>query len=317
VSRFDDHEGEMLSTLSDDDIERVLSGARPESDEAARLAAFIDLIRADSASAPSETVVARLATQAARLARATSGPSVAPDVRPRGRWVVSRFRPQLAAAATAVILLGGTTGVAVAANSAAPGDPLYGIDRALEQIGIGAGHGQERLAEATVLLSDGQVRQALKQAAQALDQVAGETEGFDDLDAVRAALAESAENLPEAGPGDGSQPLVVANVTTLLDYMRENLGKGVGADGSEFGQGVADLARGISSEGDRPDPMPKPAEDNRESNDEVDGPPDDAPGNGNGNGGENGNGNGGENGNGNGPPDGSPSETAPGRGGRP
>jgi hypothetical protein len=206
-------------------------------------------------------------------------------------------------------LLGGTTGVAVAANSAAPGDPLYGIDRALEQIGIGAGHGQERLAEATVLLSDGQVRQALKQAAQALDQVAGETEGFDDLDAVRAALAESAESLPEAGPGDGPQPLVVDSVTTLIDYMRENLGKGVGADGNEFGQSVADLARGITSEGDGPGPTPKPTEDNRESTDEVDGPPDDAPGNGNGSGGEKGNGNG--------PPDGSPSGTAPGQSGRP
>jgi hypothetical protein len=160
-----------------------------------------------------------------------------------------------------------------------------------------------------VLLSDGQVREALKQAAQALDQVAGETEGFDDLDAVRAALDDSAESLPEAGPGDGSQPLVLDNVTTLLDYMRENLGRGVGADGNEFGQGVADLARGITSEGDGPDPTPKPAEDNRESNDEVDGPPDDAPGNGNGNGGENGNGNG--------PPDGSPSETAPRQSGRP
>ena len=317
MSRFDDHEGEMLSTLSDDDIERVLSGTRPESDEAAQLAAFIDLIRADGVPAPSETAVAQLASQAARLARSTSGPSVVSDVRLRGRWVGSRFRPQLAAAATAVLLLGGTTGVAVAANSAAPGDPLYGIDRALEQIGIGAGHGQERLAEATVLLSDGQVRQALKQAAQALDQVAGEAESFDDLDAVRAAIAESAESLPEAGRGDGSQALVLDNVTTLLDYMRENLGKGVGVDGDDFGQGVADLARGITSEEDGPDPTPKPAEDKRESNDEVDDPPDDAPGNGNGNGGENGNGNGAENGNGNGPPDGSPSETAPGQSGRP
>jgi hypothetical protein len=325
VSRFDDHEGEMLSTLSDDDIERVLSGARPESDEAARLAAFMDLIRADGVSAPSETAVARVATQAARLARSTSGPSVVSDARLRGRWVGSRFRPQIAAAATAVLLLGGTTGVAVAANSAVPGDPLYGIDRALEQIGIGAGHGQERLAEATVLLSDGQVRQALKQAAQALDEATGAGDGFDDLEAARAALVEAAERLPETSLGDANELLIRDNVSTLLDYLRENLGKRVGADGNEFGQGVADLARGISSEGDRPDPMPKPAEDNRESNDEVDGPPDDAPGNGNGNGGENGsgnggengNGNGGENGNGNGPPDGSPSETAPGRGGRP
>jgi hypothetical protein len=46
------------------------------------------------------------------------------------------------------------SGVAVAANRAAPGDALYGIDRALEKIGIGAGGAQERLAGAKASMSD-------------------------------------------------------------------------------------------------------------------------------------------------------------------
>ncbi|MEX2250806.1 MAG: hypothetical protein WD895_01905 [Acidimicrobiia bacterium] len=308
MSRFDDYEDEMLtSTLSDQDIERLLSGARPESDEASRFVVFIDLIRAEGAYAPSETVLARVATEAAKLARTTSSPSVVADPRPQGRWAGLRFRPQLAVAAVAVLLLCGATGVAVAANSAAPGDFLYGIDRALEKIGIGAGHGQERLDEAIVLLSEGKVRQALKQAAQALDEAAGAAGGFDDLEAARVALVEAAGRLPETSPGDVSELLVRDNVSTLLDYLRENLGKRVGADGNEFGQGVADLARGITSEGDEADPTPKPAEDNGKNDDGVGGPLEGAPGNGDG----------GENGEGNGPPDESPSGTAPDQGEKP
>jgi len=311
VSHFDDYGGEMLSTLSDDDIERLLSGARPESDEASRFVVLIDLIRAEGAYAPSETVVARIATEAAKLARSTSSPSVVAAARPQGRRAGLRFQPQLAVAAAAILLLCGATGVAVAANSAAPGDSLYGIDRALEKIGIGAGHVAERLDEAIVLLSEGKVRQALKQAAQALDEATGAGDGFDDLEAARAALVEAAERLPETSLGDANELLIRDNVSTLLDYLRENLGKRVGADGNEFGQGVADLARGISSEGDGADPTPKPAEDNGKNDDEVGRPPVGAPGNGIGNGA------GGGNGEGNGPPDGSPSETAPDQGEKP
>ena len=39
------------------------------------------------------------------------------------------------------------SGVAMAADGASPGDLLYGVDRALESVGIGAGGIDERLAE--------------------------------------------------------------------------------------------------------------------------------------------------------------------------
>ena len=44
----------------------------------------------------------------------------------------------------ATVFLGGTSGLAIAADGAKPGDPLYGIDRAFEAIGIGAGEAEER-----------------------------------------------------------------------------------------------------------------------------------------------------------------------------
>jgi len=294
----------MLSTLSDDDIERLLSGARPESDEASRFVVLIDLIRAEVAFAPSEMAVARVATEAAKLARSTFSSGFVTYARPRGRRAGLSLRPQLVVAAAAFLVLFGATGVAVAANGAAPGDALYGIDRALERIGIGAGHVQERLDEANVLLSEGKATQALEHAAEALDEAAAAAEG-NDLEEARSALVEAAGRLLETDQGGANELLVWDNVSILLDYLRENLGESVGADGKEFGQDVADLARGITSERDGADPTPKPAEDNGKNDDEVGRPSEGAPGNGIGNGA------GGGNGEGNGLPDGSPPGTAP------
>jgi hypothetical protein len=313
VSRFDDYEADMpASTLSDDDIERLLSGAIPENDEAAQLVAFVDLIRAESADAPSEAVVARVATAAARIARSTSSQSALTNARPQRRRLGLRVRPQLVGAAAAVFLLSGVTGVALAANGAAPGDALYGIDRALEKVGIGAGHAQERLDEANALLFDGRASEALNQAAQVFDEAEEPAERFDDIGEARAALAEAAGRLLETEKGDASEILVRDNVSTLLDYLRENLGERVGDDGSDFGHGVAEIARGITPEEGEADPTPSPADNNSRKDDEVGG----HPGGGSGNGGEHpggGSGNGGEHGEGNGPPSSTPSGTAPGQ----
>lgn len=58
MSRFDDYEAEMqLTTLSDSDIGLLLSGVVPDSEAAAQLVVFIDLIRAESAGEPSATMV--------------------------------------------------------------------------------------------------------------------------------------------------------------------------------------------------------------------------------------------------------------------
>ena len=48
-------------------------------------------------------------------------------------------------------------GVAYGANGPVPGDTLYGLDAALENVGIGGGGLEERLSEAGELIDDGQV----------------------------------------------------------------------------------------------------------------------------------------------------------------
>jgi hypothetical protein len=300
MSGYDDYEDDMpTSTLSDHDIERLLAGVIPDNKEAAPLVVLVDLIRAEGAGSPSEVMVAEVAREAAMLARATSSASVLTRAQPPRRWAGWRLRPQLVMAATAVLLFSGVSGVAIAANGAAPGDPLYGIDRALEKIGIGAGHAQERLAEANSLLSDGDAREALRHAAQVFDETDDVSEALEIQDA-RAALENAAGSLDD-DDGATSNDLVRDNVSTLLEYLRENLGKQVGADGKDFGQGVADLAHEIApGQGQRP--TPGPPNDNEPQDDEVGGPQSGGSGNGGGNSGGNG---------GNGAP--GNSGTAPGR----
>jgi hypothetical protein len=229
----------------------------------------------------------------------------------------------------------GMTGVAAAADSAAPGDPLYGLDRALERIGIGAGSAAERLEEADQLLTEGQTLQALEHAIEAVDDDAAASAALDiAIDRVETAANEKSAAVQE-------------KVRALLTYMSENIGKDNGVDGRDFGQGIADIARGIepASENGAPTPVddPPPGKQNRPDDGEQpdsgnqgtrsgnsdppgtrgnqgnensgDGNP--APRSNQGGGNADPHGQSGASGNGGGPPPEPPSETAPGRGNRP
>jgi hypothetical protein len=298
-------------------------------------------MRAYGAYAPSDHLVERVAAQAATLALAdresgVTGTKVSPHS--RRRWPA--LSPRVAMAALSVVMVVGMTGVAAAADSAAPGDPLYGLDQAMEGIGIGAGGAAERLEEADQLLTEGQALQALEHAAEAVDGDA----------AANAALDIAIDRLETVTDQDAAS--VREKIGDLLDFMSENIGKDKGVDGRDFGQGMAEIARGIApvSETGDPPPADSPAPGNQNQPDEGEQPGSgnqgginqgngsgnsDLPGSGGSPGHENsGNGNNpgtgsnqggntdssgqsGASGNGSGPPPGSPSETAPGRGNRP
>ena len=283
MSRPDDYEAEMAqSTLSDLEMERLLTGMPPEKDTAAQLVALIDLIRGEGDRTPSEATVTRVASQAASLVRAAATATIpARPSRPTAGW---RLRPQVAVVAGAIVVFGAFSGVAVAADGAAPGDALYGIDRALERVGIGAGHAEERLEEARTLLSEGEASEALRHATEVLTEEEDGTEVGD----ARAALEDAAATLENDSQPSNNRTR--EEVTALLDYIRANRGPYVGTDGKEFGQGVADLAHEINPGGEGGPPTSNPGQ-----------------GNGQGSGSDNGQG-GGNQGNGN-------SGTAPGRGG--
>ena len=59
--------------------------------------------------------------------------------------------------AAAVVAAGSVTGVGFAADGAAPGDALYGLDCAMERVGLGDGGVQERVQEAAKLAQRGEI----------------------------------------------------------------------------------------------------------------------------------------------------------------
>jgi hypothetical protein len=131
------------------------------------------------------------------------------------------------------------TGVALAADSAIPGDALYGLDRALEAVGIGAGSTEERLDEAEMLATVGKTDEAVDHAVLAL------AEGADASDAMARQALEAIAGLT-LGSEDRSA------LIALLAYISENAGDELGADGREFGQAVAALAREVGSSDSAP-----------------------------------------------------------------
>jgi hypothetical protein len=214
--------------ISDQDLEHLVHGENPESRELARLAEALQKWQADFARTPTEDQIAAFASQAAEIAK-QGKPTVTPLATTTPRR--SRFRAlkyKLATGMAAVLMLSGMTGVAVASDEAAPGDALYGIDRALENIGINDGGAAERIAEAQSLFDAGLVGEALEHSAEAFEDDETATEAVN-------ALMEAAARVAESGNAEGT----LEGVSDLLEAMAE-------ADkGQTFGELVSDMARDI------------------------------------------------------------------------
>ncbi|MEX0826756.1 MAG: hypothetical protein WD184_08425 [Acidimicrobiia bacterium] len=175
--------------------------------------------------------------------------AVALGLRPR---LAGRLRTRLATVAASITLaFGGLGGVAFAANGSAPGDFLYGVDRALERVGLGSGGSAERLGEVTALIERGDTVRGLQHATESL---LGEADDAGS-EAARLALLAAADRI--AAVGDTGPPVGVAD---LLTYLSDNIDA---VDGLR----VAELAGAIGeADGDSGPP------------DENPGPPDSTPG---------------------------------------
>jgi hypothetical protein len=145
--------------------------------------------------------------------------------------LVDRVRRRAAViGASAVVLVGGFTGLAYAANGAAPGSALYGLDRALEVVGIGNGGATERLAEAQTLADHGRQASGLEHAASVVKDDPG----------AETALLTAAQRLQGADANAAQE-----EVGALLSYLSANVGH---IDGKT----AAELAQAIHGPGDTP-----------------------------------------------------------------
>lgn len=178
----------------------------------------------------------------AAVARATRG-SVWRRLRTRAATVAASF----------TLVFGAAGGVAYAANGAVPGDTLYGIDRALEKIGIGNGGADERLTEIRSLVDSGDVGAGLHHAAETIVE---DTDGS-------TALLEAAVRIADTDAPDGVPP--------LLTYLSENIGE-------VDGRVVADLASHIGPPADTPNGPPEDVPGGPPDTNPGGGPPDGTPG---------------------------------------
>lgn len=247
-----DYLGEMLFNQSTDrDIERLFDGSLDPSNELAPVANLLEPLRTESSVALDERTLAGFvhsastASAAAARHRAVEGTAAAPVVGAagmrRGSLLVSLRRRVAAIAVAAAVFVGGMSGMAVAADHSKPGDALYGIDRALEVVGIGNGKAAERLVEARALVEAGEVPRGLQHAAEAV-----ETHGSDHS-AASEALSKAAERVMSGGSEQSEATRL--GVAGLLSHLSANVQD---LDGRE----VAELAREIGRPDDRPGTPP-------------------------------------------------------------
>lgn len=151
--------------------------------------------------------------------------------------------------ASAVVATGTLAGVGVAADHAAPGDTLYGLDCAMERIGLGDGGVQERLQEAVKMVERGDVEAGMNHVAQAVKNQAG----LDDNGEANGALVAAANAVQNAfqTANKGESQQIQAQVAEMLQWMSMNMAEGTTGANGEFGEGVAERACEIAGTADQ------------------------------------------------------------------
>jgi hypothetical protein len=133
----------------------ALDGAGPRragSEEITDLLQVVDTLRSQPQVAPRASFTGELRSRLMTEAEATLRPETANLLLPVGR--PGRRERRLAAAASALVLVGGTATMAAASQSSLPGDTLYPIKRGIERAEVGlsmseAGKGEQLLTHAS------------------------------------------------------------------------------------------------------------------------------------------------------------------------
>ncbi|WNM25361.1 hypothetical protein [Demequina capsici] len=218
--------------LNDSDAEAVLAGGITPADP--DLAVLSDALGGLRRAYVNELDDAHVAALAGRLAAVAAAAPL--DGGPVGASRAGSPRRRAVAAAIALGALGAfAAGGIAAADEAAPGDVLYGVDRALESVGINDGGAHERLLEVQRLVARGEVDEALQLSVEAVDDM-------DSLDPADVEELTGILHAAEAVLSDGSDQSLDkrAQVADMLTFMAET-----DLTGKDFGQAVSAHARGI------------------------------------------------------------------------
>ncbi|REK12862.1 MAG: hypothetical protein DWQ40_10430, partial [Actinobacteria bacterium] len=147
MTRISDYGDRMsLSSITNEELEEVLRGESRRNDLSV-LAAYFEILREIDTPTPDPATIEWTAVRAAAVARSNNY-SVSESSKP-ALW--QRLLERSTAVFASIAVIFALSGIAVAADTSIPGDALYGLDIAMEKIGIGAGSMDERLLEAEKL----------------------------------------------------------------------------------------------------------------------------------------------------------------------
>ncbi|MEX2134234.1 MAG: hypothetical protein WEB67_08845, partial [Acidimicrobiia bacterium] len=205
MSRISDYRNRMtLTQFAEDEIEILLSSGEAADPELADLASFVNALRDQSIFEPSAAEVDRLARGAAAVARSKAA-TIRPGSPSRSRRPPKLSLRAISSVAMAMFVMVAVSSLGLVANAAVPGDALYGLDLAMEKVGIGAGSLHERVSEAHVLAERGDHDQAVAHLTASISE-AGDTAMGGDFAAAVKALAEYIEIVEVNGPQSPGTP---------------------------------------------------------------------------------------------------------------
>jgi hypothetical protein len=188
---------DMWTELIDRDLDLLIDGKQPYNTDLVPLRSFVNTLSSFGVTELSPGFSEDHAAEGAAMARARLSDTTVPLS--TGRRLTLGLKRRVTAAATSLMMIVGMTGVAWAADSAVPGDWNYGIDRALESLGIGAGGAEERLQELAVVSEDGHVRGVRIASRSGEDLVAGLDDPVVGLDKAAATVETTTRGSRRAG----------------------------------------------------------------------------------------------------------------------
>jgi len=248
MSDYGDYKDEMVDNYVNDELLDLLPASGGLEGSPSPVAEFLQQLQLLGDTLPDDAVITR--HLAMLSAEAAIGPVVDPVERGSTGPLVRRWRVAFGTLMSGFVLnaLIGTaafaavgTGAVVAADGASPGDVLYGLDRALERVGVNDGRAGERIEEAMALVDRGQHSRAIEAVEEAIGDLADESANTSALEALQNASDQIASVRITDSSGYHDTQGFRDQVAGLLRLIATEM-----EDGAVDGALIAETARGFS-----------------------------------------------------------------------